>query len=185
MMLQWALTLENRTESQWSRWMTWSEGGWKGPHVIKKADFMVLMRSAFWAQGWWFFWRFSFFSGDTKFRGLFTWSVFSEFKVVVFSNEFHDLKRMCHDFALLRLQGEVSAFHQCILLQWIRTWKCPFNRLRKLLCSSPAAFLLLSWCISKMQVEKSNKVETGCLGEFYFNCFISSLKDFFHQRSCR
>lgn len=29
-------------------------GRLKGAPIIKKADYMVVMRSAFWAQGWWF-----------------------------------------------------------------------------------------------------------------------------------
>lgn len=29
-------------------------GKLKGALIIKRADYMVVMRSAFWAQGWWF-----------------------------------------------------------------------------------------------------------------------------------
>ncbi len=31
-----------------------NRGRLKGTLIIKKADYMVVMRSAFWAQGWWF-----------------------------------------------------------------------------------------------------------------------------------
>lgn len=27
--------------------------GWKGARIIKRADYMVVMRSAFWTHGWW------------------------------------------------------------------------------------------------------------------------------------